>query len=94
MLQTCVDSQIQKTGFLPEASDGFSAITNHGKSNGLSESWACYPKQRDLILELVQEHPLDKAGIEKLAQGRFGKGAWRLDKLEASGLIDELLERH
>ena len=36
----------------------------------------------------------DKAEIEKLAQDRFGKGVKQLNKLEASGLIDELLAAH
>ena len=94
LLQTFVDSQIQKTGFLPEASDGSSASINAGKGMGPSESWACSPRQRDLILDLVQEHHLEKNEIEKLAQERFGKGVRQLSKLEASGLIDELLERH
>ena len=93
LLQTCVDSQIQKTGFLPEASAGSSAFVDPGKGIGPGDSWACSPKQRDLILELVQEHHLDKTEIEKLAQERFGKGVRQLNKLEASGLIDELLER-
>jgi len=32
-----------------------------------------------------------RSAIEQLAQDRFGKGVKRLNKLEASGLIDELL---
>ena len=63
-------------------------------SNGHAETWACSPKQRDLILDIVEEHKLDKNEIEKLAQDRFGKGVRQLNKLEASGLIDELLETH
>ncbi|MBC2595677.1 hypothetical protein H5P28_15520 [Ruficoccus amylovorans] len=32
--------------------------------------------------------------MDELARQRFGKGVRSLNKLEASGLIDELLERH
>ena len=91
LLQSCVDSQIQKTGFLPEGSQGGSVPISHGNGH---DTWACSPKQRDLILDIVEEHHLDKNEIEKLSQDRFGKGVKQLNKLEASGLIDELLDTH
>lgn len=57
-------------------------------------AWKCSDKQRDLILKLVEEHQLDKNSVETLARERFGKGVRLLNKVEASGLIDELLETH
>ncbi len=51
-------------------------------------------KQKDFILKLVEEHQLEKAGVETLAKERFGKGVRLLNKVEASGLIDELLDTH
>jgi hypothetical protein len=36
---------------------------------------------------------LDKNKVEQLANDRFGKGVKQLNKLEASGLIEELLEQ-
>jgi len=57
-------------------------------------AWKCSDKQRDLVLKLVEEHRLDKNDVEALAQERFGKGVRLLNKVEASGLIDELLETH
>ena len=57
-------------------------------------AWKCTDKQRDLILKLVEEHNLDKAGIEALAVQRFGKGVRLLYKVEASGLIDELFDTY
>ena len=57
-------------------------------------AWKCSDKQKDLILKLVEEHQLDKADIEALAVERFGKGVRLLNKVEASGLIDELLDTH
>ena len=47
----------------------------------------------DLIRKITDEHKLDKAKVEQLAQDRFGKGVKALNKLEASGLIEELLEQ-
>jgi hypothetical protein len=60
----------------------------------LDGRWKCSDKQRDLILKLVDEHQLDKHAIEALAVERFGHGVRLLDKMEASGLIDELLDTH
>jgi len=73
--------------------------TNHGSANNGANwqrgpAWKCSDKQRDLILKLVEEHQLDKAGVEALAIERFGKGVRILNKIEASGLIDELLDTH
>ena len=71
---------------------------NNNGSNGASwqsgPAWKCSDKQRDLILKLVDEHHLDKADVEALALERFGKGVRILNKIEASGLIDELLDTH
>ena len=47
-----------------------------------------------LILKIVEDHRLDKQDIESLAQERFGKGVRQLNRMEASGLIEELLETH
>jgi hypothetical protein len=89
-LQSNVDRDIQNTGFLP-GSNG-----NAGNGNGRrpsEERWNCSDKQRNLILKIVDESKLDKNEVEKLAQDRFGKSVKTLNKLEASGLIEELIER-
>jgi hypothetical protein len=91
LMQSCVDREIQTTGFLPTE-------TKNGNGNGhqrqvQTDSWSCSPKQRELILKIIEEHKLDKNQVEQLAQDRFGKGVKALNKLEASGLIDELLEQ-
>lgn len=66
----------------------------NGRSNGQADVWACTDKQKGLILGIVADHQLDKHAIEELAQQRFGKPVRQLNKMEASGLIDELLETH
>jgi hypothetical protein len=98
LLQTAVDREIQKIGYLPENGNGKANgrspngnENGNGNANGNQESWGCSPKQRDLILKIVDEHRLDKNQVEALAQDRFGKGVRDLNKLEASGLIDELI---
>lgn len=88
LLQGCVDRDIQHTGFLPVNGEA-----HHGAKNG-SRDWACSPKQRDLILKIIEDNRLDKSDVEALAQERFGKGVKALNKMEASGIIEELLEQN
>ena len=67
----------------------------HGQlTNGSHEPWNCTPKQQDLIIKIVDDHQLDKAEVEKLAIDRFGKGVRQLNKLDASGFIEELFEKY
>ncbi len=97
-LQSSVDQSLQQVGWLPEGkpTNGNGNGNGHGHTNGNghTEKWTCSDKQRDLITRIIEENRLDKTQIEQLAQERFGKGVRQLNKLEASGLIDELFERH
>jgi hypothetical protein len=96
-LQSSVDEEIQKVGYLPQSGNGNGR--NHGNGqqsrpqNGNQEAWNCSPKQRQYIIDLTNEHRLDKSKVEQLAQERFGKSVRALNKLEASGLIEELKEQ-
>ena len=93
-LQGNVDRDIQQTGFLPDSNGN--GHRHNGNGNGHrppEEKWNCSDKQRTLILKIVDESKLDKNGIDKLAQDRFGKSVKALNKLEASGLIEELIEQ-
>ncbi|MEK7954299.1 hypothetical protein [Luteolibacter soli] len=98
MLQTSVDEQIQHTGFVPPTEYGMDPPAGAPASNGNQPSanvrWKCSEKQRELIEKLVAEHNLDKNQVESLAVERFGKGVRHLNKVEASGLIDELIDTH
>ncbi|MCH7225013.1 hypothetical protein [Haloferula sp. A504] len=98
LLQTNVDEQIKATGFVPPGDYGMDdAPASSNGTNGTARAisnWHCSDKQRDLILKLVDEHSLDKDEVDHLARQRFGKGVKQLNKMEASGLIDELLETH
>ena len=85
-LQSVVDQQIQKTGFVPP--DGY------GMDGDKTGTWNCSEKQRDLIEKIVAENKLDQTEIEQLATGMFGLRVQQLNKLQASGFIDELLDRH
>ena len=64
----------------------------HGSANGHYDRWNCSDKQKELILKLVTENNLDRDAVETTAADRFGVGVKQLNKLQASGLIDELFE--
>ena len=93
LLQEGVDTSIKETGYLPGSNGNGS---NGQRGNGQPQpaengAWNCSNKQKDLILKIVDEHKLEKAKVEGLAQDRFGKSVRALNKLEASGLLDELI---
>ena len=88
ILQASVDGQIVNTGFVPGGEVKASAGNGN---NAESKPWKCSDKQRALIVKIVQDGTLDRVEVEQLAVTRFGHGVALLNKLEASGLIDELL---
>jgi len=99
LLQDAVDREIQHAGFVPGE---VKAVSNgvHSSANGHRPSppketpWNCSDKQKEFILKLVTEHGLNRNEIEELSIERFGHGVKSVNKLEASGLIDEILETH
>ena len=93
VLQSSVDHNIQQVGFLPNVNGNGNGHGNGHTPPVETDAWKCSDKQRDLILKITDEHKLDKAKVEQLAQDRFGKGVKSLNKLEDSGLIEELLEQ-
>ncbi|MEI8312519.1 MAG: hypothetical protein WCH98_17345 [Verrucomicrobiota bacterium] len=107
-LQSSVDEQIQRTGFVPDEGYGISEQgARNGRRNGTSapangntngsangDAWACSEKQQELIIKLVDEHRLDKGQVDDTSREMFGVGVRELNKLQASGLIDRILDEH
>lgn len=58
-----------------------------------ADRWNCTEGQQGLILRVVHENKLDKNEVEQMAQQLFGVGVKELNKLQASQLIEDLLER-
>ena len=106
-LQQSVDEQIQQTGFVPDGDYGSNGngsikpvnrITSVSKTNGITpngngEGWHCSEKQRSLILKLIADHNLEEVA-EEMSQEMFGCSPENLNKLQASGLIQRILEEH
>lgn len=74
--------------------------TSSGNGNGNghlssrnAESWNCTEGQKGLILRVINENNLNKQDVEDQAQQLFGVGVKDLSKMQASQLIEELLER-
>ena len=72
--------------------NGQSRLNGGNGHNGPSDLWSCSDKQKEFILKLVDENQLDRDEVEQTALDRFGVGVRQLNKLQASGLISELLE--
>jgi hypothetical protein len=72
----------------------------NGNGNGHSptsirngDQWNCTDGQKGFILRIVSESSLNKQDVEDLAQQLFSTGVKDLDKMQASQLIEELLEK-
>ena len=85
---------MQETGFCPEGNGSPAARTNGPANQPHGDEWACSDKQKGLILKIVDENRLDKNAVEALAKEMFQTPVKVLNKLQASGLIEELLERY
>jgi len=103
-LQKSVDEEIQSTGFVPDHGYGMSGTSapvqncTNGSNNGTSAGspvWRCSEKQKALIGKLIADNHLERGDIESLSQEMFGTiEVHTLNKLQASGLIDRLIEGH
>ncbi len=94
ILQESVDQQIIHPGYVQGSEvEGSTSSAPQGKLTQMPPAWKCSPKQKDLILKLVDEQKLDRNQVDDQVRERFGKGVVQLNKLEASGLIDELMQQ-
>jgi hypothetical protein len=106
-LQESVDAEIQNTGFVPGNGYGeqkeekraewprLQRSTPPNDTNTGSPVWRCSEKQKALIGKLTADHRLERGDIESLSFEMFGTSELHtLNKLQASGLIDRLIEDH
>ncbi len=64
-----------------------------GSSIATVPAWRCSEKQQSLILELAGKTGLDDSALNELSTRRFNKVVAMLNRMEASGMIDELMNR-
>ncbi|MDF1713794.1 MAG: hypothetical protein P1U90_16275 [Akkermansiaceae bacterium] len=104
-LQRNVDAQIQETGFVPSESYGSQSSQRQAPPQNTqpqpranpstqSDQWRCSDKQQQFIHRLMNENNLPLSEVDHLARQRFGIAVSQLNKMQASGLIDELLDQY
>ena len=99
LLQHNVDAQIQSTGFVPEEGYGANGASNgnaHSEHSAESENpdtWKCSEKQRNFIQKIVRDNRLDPKEVAVLADELFQLPVQNLNRMQASGLIDALLDQ-
>ena len=71
------------------------ASQSNGRPNPPSRDyWKCSDRQRELINKIVDDHRLDFNEVEDLADQMFQTAVKSLNKLQASNLIAELLDKY
>lgn len=96
MLQHNVDAQIQDTGFVPEEGYGVNGASNgnaHSEHSENPDAWKCSEKQRNFIQKIVRDNRLDPKEVAVLADELFKLPVQNLNRMQASGLIDALLDQ-
>ena len=96
LLQASVDEEIQKVGFMPDATSyGMNNGNGHQEQRlqpqndaGISE------KQLDLINRVIRENNISKTEVDNMAVSMFGGGVRTLNRMQGSQLIDELFEKY
>ena len=94
---------MQSTGFVPGGEYGSTERTppqqtaSHRPAvkGSPSKPWKASDKQRELVLKLVENAGLEIEVVEAISEEMFGHGDLpELNKIQMSGLIDELLSRY
>jgi hypothetical protein len=107
-LQDAVDREMEEVRFIPgvTAYGMHPPHDSNGHGNGERSSadaplqsngngaWRCSEKQRELIEDLLREKRIETAAVEDLSLEMFETEVKQLNRLQASGLIDELLDRY
>jgi hypothetical protein len=95
LLEQIVEGQIEKDE--RDESTEHVAPVNRIKTAGIKPNgngaWHCSDKHRELIQKLITDHGLEEVA-EEMSQEMFGASPKNLNKLQASGLIQRILEEH
>lgn len=104
MLQEAVDKEIQEVGYMPDATQYGMNGGNHSNGNGHhtngtqrrsnGEAVPITAKQLDLINKIVRDNNVDKNEVENMSVNMFGAGVSKLNRMQASNLIDELFDQY
>lgn len=73
--------------------NGSNGNGHHPTPNRNGETWSCTEGQRGLILRVINENKLNRQDVEDQAHQLFGVSLQQMDKMQASQVIEELLEK-
>jgi hypothetical protein len=59
----------------------------------VGDRWNCTDGQRGFILRIISDNQMEKQEAEDLSQQLFGAGVKQINKMQASQLIEELLDK-
>ena len=104
-LQRAVDQEMQKTGFVPDteygSADQAAKLATLKQTPAIAHEqiqdrpWKASDKQRDLVFKIVDNSGIEIEVVEAISDEMFGHGDLaELNKIQMSGLIDELLSRY
>ncbi len=104
-LQKAVDQEMQKTGFVPDtdygSADQATKLATLKQTPAIADdltqdrTWKASDKQRDLVFKIVDNSGIEIEVVEAISDEMFGHGDLaELNKIQMSGLIDELLSRY
>jgi len=104
-LQKAVDQEMQKTGFVPDtdygSADQAAKLATLKQTPAIADNltqdrpWKASDKQRDLVFKIVDNSGIEIEVVEAISDEMFGHGDLaELNKIQMSGLIDELLSRY
>ena len=104
-LQRAVDQEMQKTGFVPDtdygSADQAAKLATLKQTPAIAHEqiqdrpWKASDKQRDLVFKIVDNSGIEIEVVEAISDDMFGHSDLaELNKIQMSGLIDELLSRY
>jgi len=104
-LQSAVDREIQSTGFIPGgeygSADQAAKLATLKQTPAIADDltqdrpWKASDKQRDLVFKIVDNSGIEIEVVEAISDEMFGHSDLaELNKIQMSGLIDELLSRY
>ena len=91
LLEQIVEAQIEKDESTEHVAQVNRLNTSGVRTNGNGEGWHCSEKQRELIVKLIKDRNLEEVA-EEMSKEMFGCSPEALNKLQASGLIQRILE--
>jgi hypothetical protein len=101
LLQASVDEEIQKVGFMPDATSyGMDGGQTNGNGNGQHQRQqppsdaGISEKQLDLVARIIRDNNASKTEVENMAVEMFGGGVRTLNRMQGSQLIDELFAKY